>query len=246
MADNDVPRRSFLKTAGAAGTLAATALAGALPRAAEAQTPPAQPAAAPPAPEPLLTSEPLLALTADEAAFFSAAYDTIIPADRLSPSGTDCGLVAYIDRQLAGAWGNGARLYRNGPFLPARPEHGYQLPLTPREYFAAGIKAANAWSRKTYGKDFDRLAQTDRAAALTAMEKGAAKFESIEAKPFFEAVLQSAMEGFFADPMYGGNRNKVSWRMVGYPGLPATWAAKAEAYRGKKVSIEPQSIADFS
>ncbi len=246
MADNDVPRRSFLKTAGAAGTLAATALAGALPRAAEAQTPPAQPAAAPPAPEPLLTSEPLLALTADEAAFFSAAYDTIIPADRLSPSGTDCGLVAYIDRQLAGAWGNGARLYRNGPFLPAKAEHGYQLPLTPREYFAAGIRSANAWSRKTYGKDFDRLSQTDRAAALIAMEKGTAKFESIEAQPFFEAVLQSAMEGFFADPMYGGNRNKVSWRMVGYPGLPATWAAKAEAYRGKKVSIEPQSIADFS
>ena len=26
---------------------------------------------------------------------------------------------------------------------------------------------------------------------------------------------QSAMEGFFADPIYGGNRNKVSWRMVG-------------------------------
>ena len=78
------------------------------------------------------------------------------------------------------------------------------------------------------------------------METGTAKFESIEAQPFFEAVLQSAMEGFFADPMYGGNRNKVSWRMVGYPGLPATWAAKAEAYRGKKVSIEPQSIVDFS
>src|SRR5258706_8506652 len=151
MADNDVPRRSFLKTAGAAGTLAATALAGALPRAAEAQTSPAQPAAAvPPTPEPLLT------LNADEAAFFSAAYDTIIPADRLSPSGTDCGLVAYIDRQLAGAWGNGARLYRNGPFLPARPEHGYQLPLTPREYFAAGIRSANSWSRKTYGKHFSR------------------------------------------------------------------------------------------
>ena len=239
MADQEVPRRSFLKGAGAAGTLAATALAGAMPRAAEAQPAPAQPAAEP-APEPLLT------LTADEAAFFSAAYDSIIPADRLSPSGTDCGCVAYIDRQLAGAWGNGARLYRNGPFLPAKPEHGYQLPLTPREYFAAGIKAANAWSRKTYGKDFDRLAPGDRTAALTAMEEGRAQFEGFDAKPFFEALLQSAMEGFFADPMYGGNRNKVSWRMVGYPGLPATWGSKAEALRGKKVSIEPQSIADFS
>ena len=240
MAENDVPRRKFLKGAGAAGTLAATALVGSLPRTAEAQVPSAQPPAAPPANEPLLT------LTADEAAFFSAAYDTIIPADRLSPSGTDCGCVTYIDRQLAGAWGNGAKLYRNGPFLPARPEHGYQLPLTPREYFAAGIKAANAWSQKTYGKSFDRLATADRSAALTAMEEGRAEFEGFEAKPFFEALLQSAMEGFFADPMYGGNRGKVSWRMVGYPGLPATWASKAEALRGKKITIEPQSIADFS
>jgi len=238
MAENKVPRRNFLKGAGAAG--AATVLAAGLTRNAEAQTVPAQPAAATPA------NEPLLILTADEAAFFSAAYDTIIPADRLSPSGTDCGCVAYIDRQLAGAWGNGARLYRNGPFLPAKPEHGYQLPLTPREYFAAGIKAANTWSVKTYGKTFDRLSAADRSTALTAMEKGTAKFEGLEAQPFFEALLQSAMEGFFADPMYGGNRNKVSWRMVGYPGLPATWGSKAEALRGKKVTIEPQSIADFS
>jgi gluconate 2-dehydrogenase gamma chain len=238
MADYDVPRRNFLKGAGAAG-VAVTALAGGLPRPAEAQTPAPQPMPAP-------QNEPLLTLTADEAAFLSAAYDTIIPADKLSPSGTDCGCVTYIDRQLAGAWGNGARLYRNGPYLPARPEHGYQLPLTPREYFAAGIKAANAWSEKTYGKSFDRLSPEDRSKALTAMEAGRADFVGFDAKPFFEAVLQSAMEGFFADPMYGGNRDKVSWRMVGYPGLPATWASKAEALRGKKISVEPQSIADFS
>jgi gluconate 2-dehydrogenase gamma chain len=54
------------------------------------------------------------------------------------------------------------------------------------------------------------------------------------------------MDGFFADPIYGGNRNKESWRMVGYPGLPATYASKALEYRGKKIVIAPQSIADFS
>ncbi|HYM18303.1 MAG TPA: gluconate 2-dehydrogenase subunit 3 family protein [Micropepsaceae bacterium] len=231
MAENEVQRRSFLKGA-AVGTLAATSTLGAAAAAA--------PAPAPAQPEPFLT------LTADEAAFFSAAYDTIIPADKLSPSGTDCGLVTYIDRQLAGAWGGGARLYRNGPFFPPKPEHGYQLPLTPREFFAAGIKAANAWSMKAHSKSFDRLGPADRATALTAMETGTAQFEGFDAKQFFEALLQSAMEGFFADPMYGGNKNKVSWKMVGYPGLPATWASKAEAYRGKKVTIEPQSIADFS
>ena len=240
MADNKVPRRSFLKGAGAAGAIGATALTGALPRTADAQTAPAP--AAQPAPQP----EPMLTLTATEAAFLSAAYDTIIPADALSPSGTDCGLVTYIDRQLAGAWGSGARMYRNGPFLKTKPEYGYQLPLTPREYFAAGIKATNAWATKTYGREFDRLSPVDRTATLAAMEQGRAEFEGLEAKPFFEALLQSAMEGFFADPIYGGNKNKVSWRMIGYPGLPATWAGKALEYRGKKVSIEPQSIGDFS
>jgi gluconate 2-dehydrogenase gamma chain len=237
MAEDAIPRRGFLK--GAAGAAAATALTG-HSESAQAQTQ-AQSAATDKA-----SSEAYLTLTAAEAAFLSAAYDTFIPADKLSPSGTDCGLVTYMDRQLAGAWGNGSRFYRNGPFLPGKPEHGYQLPLTPREYFAAGIKAANAWTRKTYGKDFDRLPPAERDAALKTMEIGKAEFADFSAKPFFEALYQSAMEGFFADPIYGGNRNKVSWLMVGYPGLPASYAGKAETYRGKKLNIEPQSIADFS
>jgi gluconate 2-dehydrogenase gamma chain len=238
MAEDSIPRRSFLKGAGAAGAAAATVMTG-QPAPAQAETPAPNAAAS-------AASDAYLTLTATEAAFLSAAYDTFIPADKLSPSGTDCGLVIYVDRQLAGAWGGGARLYRGGPFLDGKPEQGYQLSLTPREFFAAGIKAANAWSRKTYGKEFDRLASAERDAALKAMEDGKAEFADFHAKAFFEALYQSAMEGFFADPIYGGNCDKVSWRMVGYPGLPATYANKALEYRGKKVVIEPQSIADFS
>ena len=187
-----------------------------------------------------------MTLTPGEAAFFSAAYDIFIPADKFSPSGTDCGLVTYIDRQLAGAWGNGARFYRSGPFLPGKPEQGYQLALTPREYFAAGIKATNEWSQRTYGKNFDLLSPADRETALKTMDSGKADFADFDGKRFFEALYQSAMEGFFADPIYGGNRNKASWKMVGYPGLPATYANKAAEYRGKKVNLPPQSIADLS
>ena len=243
MSDDSIPRRSFLKGAGAAGTAVATALSGSLAAPAQAQTaPPAKDASPPPSP----VAEAHLTLTATEAAFLSAAYDTFIPADRLSPSGTDCGLVAFIDRQLAGAWGGGAKQYRSGPFIKGTREQGYQLPLTPREFFAAGIKATNAWTHKTYGKDFDRLAPAEREVALKTMDAGKAEFDEINAKQFFEMLLQSAMEGFFADPIYGGNRDKVSWRMVGYPGLPATYAGKALEYRGKKIVLEPQSIADFS
>jgi gluconate 2-dehydrogenase gamma chain len=243
MSDDSIPRRSFLKGAGAAGTAVATALSGALPAPAQAQSaPPAKDAS----PQPPPAAEALLTLTATEAAFLSAAYDTFIPADRLSPSGTDCGLLAFIDRQLAGAWGGGAKLYRNGPFVKGTREQGYQLSLTPREFFGAGIKAANAWTRKTSGKDFDRLSPAERQTALETMDAGKAELGEVNGKQFFEMLLQSAMEGFFADPIYGGNRDKVAWRMVGYPGLPATYAGKALEYRGKKIVIEPQSIADFS
>src|ERR1700691_251647 len=110
MVDQPIRRRNFLQGAGVAGTAAAAALTGALPASARGSAPPQTATSpAPPTPEPLLT------LTPGEAAFLSAVYDTFIPADQFSPSGTDCGLVTYTDRQLAGAWGNGARFYRSGP-----------------------------------------------------------------------------------------------------------------------------------
>ena len=139
MSEDHVPRRKFLLGAGLAGT----AIAAGLTEPVEAQQPAAAPAAAAPAaPDP----EPFVTLTALEAAFIVAAVDTLIPADELSPSGSDCGVAIFIDRQLGSAWGGGAKMYRAGPFTKGKPEQGYQLALTPREYFAAGIAAANAWS----------------------------------------------------------------------------------------------------
>ena len=231
-----IARRNFLLGAGTAVAAGLAPTPGA-----EAQTPPPAAAAAP-TPD----AEPLLTLTATEHAFFVAAADTIIPADELSPSGGDCGVATFIDRQLAGAYGSGARLYREGPFPKGKPELGYQLPLTPREFFRAGVAAANDWTRKTYGKDFDRLSDKDREAALKAMEGGKAPFPGFGSAMFFNALLQITMEGFFADPIYGGNRNMASWRMVGYPGLPATYREDIKKYFGKKYDKAPRSIADFS
>ena len=230
MADDTIPRRDFLTGAG----VGAAAVAAGVPADAAA----AEAGSAPP--------DTWLVLTADEVAFFSAAADTMIPADTLSPSGSECGVPVFIDRQLASAWGAGARMYRAGPFVQGAPEQGYQLPLTPRDYFAAGVEAANAWSRQTYGKTVDRLSPDQRVEALTAMESGKAEFENFNAREFFQRLLTITMEGFFADPIYGGNRGKASWRMLGFPGLPATYAGKTETYRDKHYTAEPQSIADFS
>jgi gluconate 2-dehydrogenase gamma chain len=242
MTDDTIPRRRFLLGAGIAGTAVATGLTSATP--ADAQTRPTPATAAPQTAS--VEPETLLALTATEAAFISAAVDALIPADELSPSGTDCGLVTFIDRQLASAWGGGAKMYRSGPFQKGKPEQGYQLALTPHELFAAGIAEANQWSRQTYGKDFDRLAPDDRVNALKAMEEGKAEFVGLGSKQFFDALLTITMDGFFSDPIYGGNRNKVSWKMLGFPGLPATYADKVDEYRDKRYVAAPQSIADFS
>jgi len=181
-----------------------------------------------------------------EAAFFAAAADTIIPADELSPSGTDCGLVTFIDRQLASAWGGGARMYRPGPFHQGTPEQGYQLALTPRDFFAAGIVAANEWCNKAYEKPFDRLTPAQRTEALKMMEDGKAEFTGFDSRLFFQRLLTINMEGFFSDPVYGGNRNKAAWKMLQFPGLPATYAAKIDEYRDKRYIADPQSIEDFS
>jgi len=229
-----IPRRGFLAGAGAASASAA-ALTAAL------TTKPAEAAAADATPV-----ETWLVLTAEEVAFFSATSDTMIPKDELSPSGSECGVPTFIDRQLASAFGAGARMYRAGPFHQGTPEQGYQLPLTPRDFFAAGVEATNAWSRKTYGKTFDRLSSEQRIQALKEMEEGKAKFQDFDAKLFFQRLLAITMEGFFSDPIYGGNRNKASWRMLGFPGLPATYADRLEQYRNKRYVAEPQSIADFS
>jgi len=242
MVDETLPRRQFLLGAGLAGASVATGLAGA-PAPAAAQT-----TTAAAAPHPAASSEPetWLTLTATEVAFLSAVADAMIPADELSPSGTDCGVVTYIDRQLAGAYGAGAKMYRMGPFRRGKPEQGYQLALTPREYFAAGIEAANDWTRKTYGKEFDRLSPAERTAALRQMDEGKAKFEHFSATGFFNRVHGIVMEGFFSDPMYGGNRNMAGWKMLGFPGLPATYADKVDAYYNKRYVAPPRSIADFT
>jgi gluconate 2-dehydrogenase gamma chain len=239
MTDETIPRRRFLVGAGLAGTAVATGL-NAEAQAQSPAAPPAAPAAAAAQPEPLLL------LNETEHAFIVAAVDTIIPADELSPSGSQCGCDAYIDRQLASAWGGGAKMYRAGPYTKGKPEQGYQLTLTPAEFITSGIAAANTWSRQTYTMDFDRLDAGKRIEALKAMEEGKADFANASSKAFFARLLTLTMEGFFADPIYGGNRNMASWRMLQYPGLPATFANLIDEYRDKRYVAEPKSIADFS
>ena len=187
-----------------------------------------------------------LTLTEAEVAFLKAAADTIIPADALSPSASECGVIDFIDCELAGPYGEGARLYRDGPVIKAGPEFGYQLALTPREFFRQGIAAADQWCEARFDRRFAALDEPTRILALTAIETGDARFDNFEAREFFEALLQIVMEGFFADPFYGGNRDMAGWKMIGYPGLPSDYQAAMEKFRGKRFRPKPHPIGDYA
>ena len=237
-------RRDFLKTVGTVGAsgLAAAVSSEAAVDAAQARTSATPAAAAPEA----TVSHAYTFLTAPEAAFVEAAVDRLIPADDLTPGGTDCGVATFIDRQLAGAWGSGDRLYMQGPWRKGTPTQGYQSPMTPAEFFRAGIAATNAHCRKTFQKEFDRLTADQQITLLQDLEQGRVTLGAVGAQEFFNLLLATTMQGFFADPIYGGNRDKLAWKMVGYPGVIAIYSEHIKTYRNKKYDVEPKSILDLS
>jgi gluconate 2-dehydrogenase gamma chain len=128
------------------------------------------------------------------------------------------------------------------------PSQGYQLPLTPAQLYRAGIEATNVYCRKTYaGRTFDRLTEAQREEVLRALASGQVTFESgLASRAFWTVVYQSVMEGMFADPIYGGNRNKAGWKLIGFPGAIAVHRENVERYRDKEFPNTPLGIADMS
>jgi hypothetical protein len=165
----------------------------------------------------------------------------MVPADEISPKGTDLGVNIYIDRALAGAWGKGDRLYMQGPWKLGAPSQGYQLPLTPAQLYRAGIEATNAHCRKTYGKTFDRIEDAQREEVLIGLSTGKITFDSgLPVRVFWTTLYQTVIEGMYSDPIYGGNRNKAGWAIIGFPGVIAVHRDHVEKYRGKPFPNKPR------
>ena len=154
-----------------------------------------------------------------EAVFINAAVARLIPADELGPGGVEAGVPTFIDRQLAGPYGRGERWYMQGPWSAGAPTQGWQTRLTPAGLYRAGIKAVDAAVvRESRGGSFAKLAAADQDAFLQRLEKGDVALEGIDAKAFFAQLLQNTLEGFWSDPIYGGNRDMAGWKLIGFPG----------------------------
>jgi gluconate 2-dehydrogenase gamma chain len=228
-----VTRRSFVTAVGAA-----------IPAAALMQTP-AKSAAAPAknaevdAPH---VKPTYLFFNAEEVLFIEAACERLIPADELGPGARGAGVPNYLDKQLGGAWGAGERLYRSGPWQPGTPSQGYQLPFTPAELFRASLRAINR-DLEAHHTPFSAMSADDQDAYLKSLESGAHDLDGVPSAVFFDLLLKMTVEGFFSDPVYGGNRDMVAWRMIGFPGAYADYYDAIDRH-GVKFVREPMSLAE--
>jgi gluconate 2-dehydrogenase gamma chain len=179
----------------------------------------------------------------NEARAIEAAVDRLIPADDLGPGAKEAGVAVFIDLQMVTAWGNGDHFYRQGPFVAGTPAQGYQLAFTPAETFRLGLAKLDESARKANGAAFADLSAAQQDALLAQAEHGQLDFGPLPSGVFFGALLDATMEGFFADPIYGGNRDKAGWKLVGFPGVHASYANDIERH-GVEWTRPPASIAD--
>jgi gluconate 2-dehydrogenase gamma chain len=160
----------------------------------------------------------------DEWSVLQAAIDRLIPADAEGPGALELDVAAFIDKQMEGAFGHAATWYMQGPFHPdATPLAGYQSPMTPRDLYRTGITALDSYCRAHFGgKPFVQLSAAQQDA-------------------FIALLWQNTKEGYFSDPIHGGNKHAASWTMIGFPGARADyldWVAQP----GKVYPLGPVTI----
>lgn len=180
--------------------------------------------------------------TAAEWAFIGAAVDRLIPHDGDGPGGVETGVPEFIDRQMELPYGHGAYQYMHGPFVPDAPASlGYQLKYNPRELYRVGVAAIDKETQRRWQQPFAQLIGEQQDQFLAEMEKNAVSLDGPPSGAVFSQLLANTKEGYFADPLYGGNRDMAAWKYIGFPGARADftdWLDQAgRAYPFGPVSI---------
>lgn len=180
--------------------------------------------------------------TAKERECLSALVDCLVPADSLGPSASDAGVVVFIDSQLDGDYGAG-----KGTYLPAADQAALDADSVsmwaPRLFYKKGLAALDEVANRIAGGEFARLSERNRHELLIAIERKAVGHPWIAL--FLDQALLNTMEGYFSDPIHGGNKNADGWKMVGFPGCGHDY----RKFVGKNLPVSQQvpvqTIADF-
>jgi gluconate 2-dehydrogenase gamma chain len=237
MSNDQEPRRRFLRQVLAIVPAATVGTGTAL-----TQTACSSPSATPSAAASSTPYSPTY-FTDAEWSFINAAVDRLIPDDEHGPGALKAGVPEYIDRQMETPYGHGKLWYMQGPFHPDQaPEMGYQMNLAPRDIYRHGIKSCDDHCGKQFGgKTFAQLDHKTQEQVLGEMEHAKVEFDTVPARTFFSYLLGNVKEGFLADPIYGGNKDMVGWKMIGFPGARADFMDWIEQ-PGVKYPYGPVSI----
>jgi len=225
-------RRDLLRTAAAAGSAAVVSWFG--PSKALARTGSLLPPAEAPG--------PFVYLTPAETAFVDAAVSRLIPADDLGPGAKEAGVTFFIDRQLSGSYGRAEAWYMQGPWREGTEQQGYQLKLTPAQLYRAAIKDIDDYCARAFKNNFASLGAADQDKVLHGLEKGEIQLPGAPAKEFFKILWENTGEGFFADPIYGGNRDFAGWKLIGFPGPRYNYVNEIDQY-GKQYAMPTVGLA---
>jgi gluconate 2-dehydrogenase gamma chain len=180
--------------------------------------------------------------TSAEAAFIEAAVARIIPADDTGPGAIEAGVPVFIDRQLAGEYGRAERWYMQGPWGQGEPTQGYQSRLTPAGLYRAAIREIDGVSQREGGAVFAKRQPADQDALLLRLDKGQLTLpNNVDGRAFFDLLLQNTQEGFWSDPLYGGNRGMAGWKLIGFPGAHYDYTPYVKRH-GERVPLPPVGI----
>ncbi len=95
-----------------------------------------------------------------------------------------------------------------------------------RQAYADGLKQANAMSRSRFDVGLARASAPQQFEIVSAIEK--------TNKTFFELVRAHTMQGYYGSPRHGGNRDAVSWRMLGLDEPPVRGRAQYDLTAGAR------------
>src|SRR5215217_8938031 len=138
----------------------------------------------------------LLVLTPYEARTAAALFERLFPSDENGPGATGIGVLAYLDRALAGAYRDKAEAYR------------------------VGLAALDLAARRRSGMPFADCSAEKQDALVAELEQSVLPdFRIPPQRDFFEMLRARLQEGLFADPAHGGNRDKLGWKLLGHPGI---------------------------
>lgn len=181
-------------------------------------------------------------LTSSERRALDALVARLIPADDLGPGAREAGVVDFIDSQLAGAFGRGERWYMKGPFEDGLKTQGYQSEHPPAGLYRAALDALDAHCRDNFdGRDFADLTEEEQDTLIGRMEEDELELADISGATFFEMLHDNTVEGFFSDPIYGGNRDMAGWRLIGFPGVRYDYRDYLD-HNGAAIRIEPVGL----